>query len=41
MQEKGDVIEFSFGSGQTNYIYYRDSTILTKLIYYPFIQTWV
>lgn len=38
MKDKGDVIEFTFGEGGKNYIYYRDSTILTKLIYYPYIQ---
>lgn len=38
MREKGEVIEFSFGESDKNYIYYRDSTILTKLTYYPYIQ---
>jgi signal transduction histidine kinase len=38
MRDKGEVIEFSFGDSDKNYIYYRDSTILTKLTYYPYIQ---
>lgn len=38
MKDKGDVIEFRFGENGRNYIYYRDSTILRKLIYYPYIQ---
>jgi len=38
MKDKGDVIEFTFGESSKNYIYYRDSTILTKLIYYPYVQ---
>jgi len=38
MKDKGDVIEFRFGDSGKNYIYYRDSTILRKLIYYPYVQ---
>lgn len=38
MQESGKVITFSFGDDETNYIYYRDSTILRRLIHYPYIQ---
>ena len=38
MKVKGDVIEFRFGESGRNYIYYRDSTILRKLIYYPYVQ---
>lgn len=38
MKDKGDVIEFNFGDSGKNYIYYRDSTILRKLIFYPYVQ---
>ena len=38
MQESGKVITFSFGDDETNYIYYRESTILRRLIHYPYIQ---
>ena len=38
MQESGKVITFSFGEDETNYIYYRESTILRRLIHYPYLQ---
>jgi hypothetical protein len=38
MKEKGAPIVIDLGQGHFNYIYYKDSIILTKLIYYPFIQ---
>ncbi len=31
-------IEIPLSEGENNYIYYRDSTILTKLQYFPYIQ---
>ncbi len=31
-------IEISFGDNQKNYIYYKDSYLLTQLRYYPFFQ---
>jgi signal transduction histidine kinase len=38
MKEAGEVIPFSFGDGEKNYIHYRESTILRRLIYYPYLQ---
>lgn len=38
MQESGKVITFSFGNNEINYIYYRESTILRRLIHYPYLQ---
>jgi len=31
-------IEIPLSGGEKNYIFYRDSTILTKLLYFPYIQ---
>lgn len=33
----GQMLENSFGDGQTNYLYYKGSTLLTKLRYYPLL----
>jgi len=38
MKESHDPIEITFGDNQKNYIYYKDSYLLTQLKYYPFIQ---
>ncbi|MGD0583076.1 MAG: ATP-binding protein [Bacteroidales bacterium] len=38
MKEKTKPIVIDFGDGYINRIYYRDSTILIKLIYYPYVQ---
>jgi len=38
MKSENDPIEIDLGSGFVNRIYYKDSTILTQLIYYPYIQ---
>jgi signal transduction histidine kinase len=38
MKEKSKPIVIDFGDGYINRIYYRDSTILIKLIYYPYVQ---
>jgi LytS/YehU family sensor histidine kinase len=38
MKLENKPIEISFSDGEKNYIYYKDSTLLDKLIYYPFIQ---
>lgn len=38
MKEKRKPIILDLGGGYFNFIYYRDSTILRKLIYYPFVQ---
>lgn len=35
--ESGQVLENSFADGQTNYLYYKGSTLLTKLQYYPLL----
>lgn len=36
-KESGQVLENSFADGQTNYLYYKGSTLLTKLQYYPLL----
>jgi len=38
LQEKSDPIIITFGEGMKSYIYYKESIILTKLRYYPYIQ---
>lgn len=38
MKEKNHPIVIDFGDGQNNFIYYRESIILRKLTYYPYIQ---
>jgi signal transduction histidine kinase len=38
MQEQHPPIEISFAGNQKNYIYYKDSYLLTQLRYYPFFQ---
>ncbi len=38
MKSANEPIEIILGKGHKNYIYYKDSTILTQLIYYPFLQ---
>ncbi len=38
LQEKSDPIIINLGGGSKNYIYYKDSIILTRLIYYPYVQ---
>ena len=38
MKEKNIPITVDLGGGHFNYIYYKDSIILTKLIYYPYVQ---
>lgn len=38
MKEKNEPIIIDVGNGQYNYIYYKDSTILTRLTYYPYVQ---
>ena len=38
MKEKGSPIIVDLPGGHFNYIYYKDSIILTKLIYYPYVQ---
>lgn len=38
MKEKTKPIIIDFGDGYINRIYYRDSIILIKLIYYPYVQ---
>ena len=36
-KESGQMLENSFGDGQSNYLYYKGSTLLTKLRYYPLL----
>lgn len=36
-KESGSVLENSFGEGNTNYLYYKGSHLLTKLRWYPLI----
>jgi signal transduction histidine kinase len=38
MKEKTKPIIIDFGDGHLNLIYYKDSIILKKLIYYPYVQ---
>ena len=38
LKEKSDPIIIDFGDGSRNYIYYKDSIILTRLMYYPYVQ---
>ncbi|UCG28716.1 MAG: HAMP domain-containing histidine kinase [Bacteroidales bacterium] len=38
MANMHEPIEIPLSDGVTNYIYYRDSIILTKLLYFPYIQ---
>lgn len=38
MKSNGEPIIIDLGSGFTNHIYYKDSIILSQLIYYPYIQ---
>jgi signal transduction histidine kinase len=38
MKEKNKPIIIDFGDGLINLIYYKDSIILIKLIYYPYVQ---
>ncbi|HDZ41842.1 MAG TPA: HAMP domain-containing histidine kinase [Bacteroidetes bacterium] len=38
LKEKSDPVIVDFGEGFRNYIYYKDSIILTRLIYYPYVQ---
>jgi len=37
LKASGQMLENSFGDGQTNYLYYKGSTLLTKLRYYPLL----
>jgi len=38
MKRENEAIVMDLGGGEINYIYYRDSILLTKLTYYPYIQ---
>lgn len=38
MKEKNDSMIIDLGDGDKNYIYYSDSTVLTMLVYFPYIQ---
>jgi two-component sensor histidine kinase len=38
MKDENPPIEVDLGDGLVNYVYYRNSTLLTKLTYYPYIQ---
>ncbi|KPK85838.1 MAG: hypothetical protein AMS27_06545 [Bacteroides sp. SM23_62_1] len=38
MKSENDPILMDLGDGVRNYIYYRNSTLLTKLAYYPYFQ---
>ncbi|MDT8400563.1 MAG: HAMP domain-containing sensor histidine kinase [Bacteroidales bacterium] len=38
LKVKSDPIIIDFGEGFRNYIYYKDSIILTRLTYYPYVQ---
>ncbi len=38
MKKEHDPIEIVLGNDEKNYIYYKDSLILTKLAYFPYVQ---
>jgi signal transduction histidine kinase len=38
MKEQNDPIIIEYSAGHKNYVYYKDSYLLTMLFYYPFIQ---
>lgn len=38
LKEKSEPIIIDYGGGSKNYIYYKDSIILSRLIYYPYVQ---
>ena len=38
MKEKQEPLVITFGDGMKNYIFYNESTILTKLRLYPYVQ---
>jgi signal transduction histidine kinase len=38
MKEENEPIEIDIGGGEHNYIYYKDSFLLTQLKFYPYIQ---
>jgi hypothetical protein len=38
MKDENPPIKVDLGDGLVNYVYYRNSTLLTKLTYYPYIQ---
>jgi len=38
MKENGNEIEINFSGGKKNHVYYSESTLLTTLFYYPFVQ---
>ncbi len=38
MKEQHDPIIIEYTAGHKNYVYYKDSVLLTNLLYYPFIQ---
>ncbi len=38
LSQQNQPIEINFGDGHTNYIFYAESELLTKLKYYPYIQ---
>lgn len=38
MKDENPPIEVDLGDGMVNYVYYRNSTLLTKLTVYPYIQ---
>lgn len=38
MKQEHEPIEISLSEGQKQYIYYKDSTLLTQLLYYPYVQ---
>lgn len=38
LKEKSEPIVIDYGGGSKNFIYYKDSIILTRLTYYPYVQ---
>ena len=38
MKEQNEALVIDLGDGDRNYIYYSDSTVLTMLVFFPFVQ---
>ena len=41
MKEENVPIEIDFGRGNKNYLYYMDSHLLTRLLYFPYVQLFI
>lgn len=41
MKEEREPIVIEYGNGSKNFIYYRNSTLVTQLMYYPYVQLFI